>query len=157
MDCGIHISKTDTCWILGFNGDVRLSLCTTLDDLIEGIFDQIPSQLMVDLSTAQNIDSTCLGLLAKLAMRYQVETQRLPQLLCPDGDLSDLIESLGLETLFESVDALPVIDAQALPLKTCDAQSASPLVLQAHETLAELNQANQAQFQGLISALKSQS
>ena len=53
--------------------------------------------LEIDLTQAINIDSTCLGLLAKLAMQYEVETQSQPQLCCPHAHLIDLVESLGLE------------------------------------------------------------
>lgn len=156
MECGIQISKSAPRWVITFTGDVRLSLCTTLDELIDSIFDQLPPELIVDLQPASNIDSTCLGLLAKLAMRYHEQTDHQPKLCCQNLDLIDLIESLGLESLFESVDSVPALTAESVPLKTCDAESASPLVLKAHETLADLNQANQAQFGGLISALKSQ-
>ena len=151
----ILLAKGPERWSFKFVGDVRLSLCTTLDQLIGDVFSAgYPGMLEIDLTQAINIDSTCLGLLAKLAMRYEVETQSQPQLCCPHPHLIDLLESLGLESLFKLVEETQTLDAEPVPLRPCDAVSAQPLVLEAHERLAQLNTDNQAQFQGLIDSLK---
>lgn len=151
----ILLAKGPERWSFKFVGDVRLSLCTTLDQLIGDVFSAgYPGMLEIDLTQAINIDSTCLGLLAKLAMHYEVETQSQPQLCCPHAHLIDLLESLGLESLFNLVEETQTLDAEPVPLRPCDAVSAQPLVLEAHERLAQLNTDNQAQFQGLIDSLK---
>lgn len=151
----ILLAKGPERWSFQFVGDVRLSLCTTLDQLIGDVFSAgYPVELAVDLTKASNIDSTCLGLLAKLAMQYEAETQSLPYLCCPHEHLIELLESLGLESLFNLVADIQAVDAEPVPLRPCDAVSAQPLVLEAHERLAQLNTDNQAQFQGLIDSLK---
>ena len=151
----ILLAKGPERWSFKFVGDVRLSLCTTLDQLIGDVFSEgYPGMLEIDLTQAINIDSTCLGLLAKLAMQYEVETQSQPQLCCPHAHLMDLLESLGLESLFKLVEETQRVEAEPVPLRPCDAVSAQPLVLEAHERLAQLNTDNQAQFQGLIDSLK---
>ena len=151
----ILLAKGPERWSFKFVGDVRLSLCTTLDQLIGDVFSAgYPGVLEIDLTQAINIDSTCLGLLAKLAMQCEVETQSQPQLCCPHAHLIDLLESLGLESLFKWVEETQMLEAEPVPLRPCDAVSAQPLVLEAHERLAQLNTDNQAQFQGLIDSLK---
>ena len=151
----ILLAKGPERWSVKFVGDVRLSLCTTLDQLIGDVFSAgYPGVLEIDLTPAINIDSTCLGLLAKLAMQYETETQSQPFLCCPHAHLIDLIESLGLESLFNLVEEIQILDAESVPLRPCDAVTAQPLVLEAHERLAQLSTDNQAQFQGLIDLLK---
>ena len=151
----ILLAKGPERWSFKFVGDVRLSLCTTLDQLIGDVFSAgYPGVLEIDLTPAINIDSTCLGLLAKLAMQYETETQSQPFLCCPHAHLIDLIESLGLESLFNWVEDIQILDAESVPLRPCDAVTAQPLVLEAHERLAQLSTDNQAQFQGLIDSLK---
>ena len=151
----ILVAKGPERWSFQFVGDVRLSLCTTLDQLIGEVFSSgYPGELEIDLTQATNIDSTCLGLLAKLAMQYETETQSQPKLCCPHAHLIDLLESLGLESLFNRVEEIQQVEAESVPLRPCDALSAQPLVLEAHERLAKLNSDNQAQFQGLIDSLK---
>ena len=151
----ILLAKGPERWSFKFVGDVRLSLCTTLDQLIGDVFSAgYPGVLEIDLTPAINIDSTCLGLLAKLAMQYETETQSQPFLCCPHAHLIDLIESLGLESLFNWVEEIQILDAESVPLRPCDAVTAQPLVLEAHERLAQLSTDNQAQFQGLIDSLK---
>jgi len=63
----ILLAKGPERWSFKFVGDVRLSLCTTLDQLIGDVFSAgYPGMLEIDLTQAINIDSTCLGLLAKI-------------------------------------------------------------------------------------------
>lgn len=151
----ILVSKQSPGWVIAFEGDVRLSLCTTLDELMQDLFgDVVPDALIIDLHQAQMIDSTCLGLLAKLAMHFERWDRGSAQLYCPNAELVTLLESLGLESLFEWVDTAPTQDCQPVPIRSCDQTSAQPLILEAHEQLSKLNTSNQAQFQGLISALK---
>lgn len=151
----ILLAKGSGRWLFKFVGDVRLSLCTTLDQLIGEVFSSgYPGVLEIDLTQATNIDSTCLGLLAKLAMQYETETHAQPHLCCPHAHLMDLLESMGLESLFQPVSEIQMVEAESVPLRPCDAVSAQPLVLEAHERLAQLNTENQAQFQGLIDSLK---
>lgn len=151
----ILVSKQSPEWVVAFQGDVRLSLCTTLDDLTQDLFQAgIPDRLTIDLHQAEMIDSTCLGLLAKLAMHYEGASQSLARLYCPSAELVELVQSLGLESLFEWTDVAPTQDCHPIPLKSCDQTSAQPLILDAHQQLSQLNSDNQAQFQGLISALK---
>ena len=80
----ILLAKGPERWSFKFVGDVRLSLCTTLDQLIGDVFSAgYPGVLEIDLTPAINIDSTCLGLLAKLAMQYETKTQSQLFLCCP--------------------------------------------------------------------------
>ena len=66
----ILVAGQDGAFVIKLVGDVRLTLCTTLDEF----FDEMLSvegfaSVVVDLSDALNVDSTTLGLLAKLAIK----------------------------------------------------------------------------------------
>ena len=51
--------------------------------------------------------------------------------MLPHAHLIDLIESLGLESLFNLVEEIQILDAESVPLRPCDAVTAQPLVLEA--------------------------
>ena len=56
-------------YVLKFIGEIRLNLCSTLDNLVESITqDPQFKTVVVDLTETEIIDSTTLGLLAKIAM-----------------------------------------------------------------------------------------
>ena len=140
--------------LLRFEGDVRLSLCTTLDDLIERLFDDAhPTRLLVDLGPAINIDSTCLGLIAKLGIETDRQLGFKPQIFCTNQDVQSQLDSLGLMPLFDVCGHAPTDDAQALSAAPCTAVDAQPVVLQAHRILMDLHASNEGRFQDLVQAL----
>ena len=58
-------------YVLRFVGDVRLTLCASIEDYIEQMLDDPQfSSVWVDLCDAEGIDSTTLGQLAKLAAGF---------------------------------------------------------------------------------------
>ena len=66
----IFSACVDGRYILKFVGDVRLTLCATLDCHIEESLASIDAQeILVDLTEAEGIDSTSLGLIAKLSIK----------------------------------------------------------------------------------------
>ena len=70
-------------YVLKFIGEIRLNLCSTLDNLVESITqDPEFKTVVIDLTETEIIDSTTLGLLAKIAMAAQnPSSTRLGQLV----------------------------------------------------------------------------
>ena len=64
----ILAAEHEGAYALKMVGDVRVSLCATIDDYLQHMFeDSSFDSVLVDLCEAEGIDSTTLGLLAKLA------------------------------------------------------------------------------------------
>ena len=62
----------DGAYVLRLEGDVRLTLCTTIDEYFQRMFDDPEfASVWVDLCGAEGIDSTTLGMLAKLALQVE--------------------------------------------------------------------------------------
>lgn len=65
----IQFAEQDGTFVLKFVGEVRLTLCSALDATIERIFTALNfSAIVIDLTETRSIDSTTLGLLAKLSI-----------------------------------------------------------------------------------------
>ena len=63
----IQFAEMDGTFVLKFIGEIRLTLCSALDATIEKIFSSLNfSSIVIDLTESRSIDSTTLGLLAKL-------------------------------------------------------------------------------------------
>jgi len=66
----IKVAAHDGVYVIKMEGDVRLTLCLSFDDFIEKMFDAPDfCSVVFDLSDAQAIDSTTLGLMAKISIK----------------------------------------------------------------------------------------
>ena len=69
-DCRICAASDGGAHILRLEGDVRLTMCTALDNYFQNIFSQPDFvSVWVDLTEAKGLDSTTLGMLAQLAIQ----------------------------------------------------------------------------------------
>jgi len=78
----IQFAEQDGTFVLKFVGEVRLTLCSALDATIEKIFTALNfSAIVIDLTDTRSIDSTTLGLLAKLSILSRQKVGLLPVLV----------------------------------------------------------------------------
>ncbi len=144
-------------YVIRFEGDVRLTLCTTIDDYFDKMFDDPAfASVWVDLCSAEGLDSTTLGLLAKLALTVKERFGFQPAIYSCDPGINRLIRSMGFQRLFdvreevcgnpEEIAAIPVVEGSELAVKD--------KVIEAHKALMELNPVNRARFKDLLTALE---
>jgi anti-anti-sigma factor len=146
-------------FVIKLVGDVRLTLCTTLDEF----FDEMLSvenfaSVVVDLSDALNVDSTTLGLLAKLAIKAKERFKFVPVILSTNRDITRVLESMGFDRVF-SIREEPLLndeDLGELPVLQCSEDSVKKRVLEAHRILMGLSDSNHAKFRELVSLLEGQ-
>ncbi|MFK7915031.1 MAG: STAS domain-containing protein [Pseudomonadales bacterium] len=146
-------------YLLRFEGDVRLTLCAAADHYLKTMFDDPGFKtVMIDLSAAAGIDSTSLGLLAKLSIRAQTEFGFLPTLVCSSPDLLRLLGSMGFDDVFHILESAPQNPAElgALPELKIPEDALRAQVLDAHRVLMDLNDSNRTRFQDLVTALEAE-
>lgn len=155
----ILVAGQDGAFVIKLVGDVRLTLCTTLDEF----FDEMLSvegfaSVVVDLSDALNVDSTTLGLMAKLAIKAKERFKFVPVILSTNPDITRVLESMGFDRVF-SIREEPLLndeDLGELPVLPCSEDSVKRRVLDAHRTLMGLSDSNHAKFRELVSLLEGQ-
>ena len=112
-------------YVIRLEGDVRLTLCTTIDEYFDKMFEDPEFiSVWVDLCDAQGIDSTTLGLLAKLALSVKDKFGFQPAIYCCDAGINRLIKSMGFQRLFtlheeaccapEDVNAVPLVEGSEI-------------------------------------------
>ncbi len=139
-------------------GDVRLVLCSSLNHYIESIFRSGEVRdVLVDLLEATAVDSTTLGLLAKLAIYCNREFGLRPELFCSDEGIYRTLCVMGLDEVFELHEekAATLDDLQELE-SSDDSAELRERILEAHKLLIELNPANRDDFIDLIRALEAE-
>ena len=127
----ILAASHDGSYVIRLVGDVRLTLCNSMDDFFEHIFaDPHFVSVWVDLCEAQGIDSTTLGLLAKLALRVKEKFGFKPAIYSCEPGINRLLKSMGFHRLFEQK------------------------VIEAHCILMGLSDENRHRFKDLLTALQ---
>lgn len=144
-------------YVIRLEGDVRLTLCTTIDEYFQTMFaDPEFASVWLDLCDAQGIDSTTLGLLAKLALSVKDKFGFQPAIYSCDPGINRLLKSMGFQRLFELHEeacANPE-EISEIPLVEGSEDSVKEKVLEAHRVLMGLSDENRARFQDLMVALE---
>lgn len=157
-DAQILAANDSGAYLLRLCGDVRLTLSTTLDDYLDGmVADPEFQTLIVDLCEAENLDSTTLGMLAKVALRVEADFHVQPDLYSCKAGISRLIRSMGFSQLFHIHEELCCAEGETseLAAQNSDEKQMHAKVLDAHRTLMSLSTENEARFKDLLNALES--
>lgn len=154
----IQFAESEGTFVLKFVGDVRLTLCAALDAYIEKIFSVLSfNAIIIDLTETTGIDSTSLGLLAKLSILSKQKVGFLPTLVSNQEDMNRLLQSMGFDQVFNIVSEVTPTDAELedLPGQLLSEAQVKEKVLEAHRILMDLNEHNREAFRDLVSALES--
>ena len=145
---------------LKLEGDVRVPWCVSLETYCEAVIQQPGiKSVCVDLLATDNLDSTTLGVLAKVAIYTSSHCDEKAILLCRDENILRLVRSMGFESVFDirnSFDA-EVLDFDELPLLACTEADMKDAVINAHKTLMDMTEDNRASFGSLVNALENES
>lgn len=157
----ILVASHQGIYLIKMLGDVRLTLCIPFDNFIQSLFvkDDFCS-IVFDFSKTQGLDSTTLGLVAKLAVKSREKKSIKPSIIGADAGIHRLLDATGI------IDLCDVIDDDTTLVDTLDEPAALPVnadasnedkvrkkVLEAHKVLVNLNDANKQSFQDLIKTL----
>ncbi|MEM1113005.1 MAG: STAS domain-containing protein [Pseudomonadota bacterium] len=147
----------DGAYVLRLQGDVRLTLSTTIEDYIQHMFDDPEfASVWVDLCDAEGIDSTTLGLLAKLALNTQERFHFKPAIYSRNAGINRLLKSMGFQRLFELHEeacASPQ-DITEVPAVGGSEASVKAKVVEAHRVLMGLSDENRERFKDLMAVLE---
>ena len=153
----IQVADHNGTYLLRFEGDVRLTLCVAIDEFLQTMFgDPRFAAVVIDLSAAQGLDSTALGVLAKLAKEAIGRTGSQPLLVCDSEDVLRSLGSVGIDDLFEPADSR---FSQVTPLGALEANEPNEdetrrRVLEAHRVLMSINSDNAEKFRDLVATLE---
>ena len=94
--------------MLRYFGRVDYTLAPAIDRFVDGLFgDGSVRPFVFDLSEARLLDSTNLGLIARVADRVQRPAGRRSVIVCTIGDIDDVLGSMGFEDIFDIVRRAP--------------------------------------------------
>lgn len=157
-DGRILVGDSDGVYLLKLVGDVRVTLCISAEGFIQRLLgDPDFKAISVDLTETRGMDSTSLGILARLA----IETRKLhglrPTLLVTNPDLEKLLRVSGFAEEFiivRSAEPSAVVVSELPRRRNMDEQELRRRVIEAHRTLMSMNATNESTFRDLVQALE---
>lgn len=150
-------ASLDGSYVIRLVGDVRLTLCTTIDDYFQHMYDDPAfTSVVVDVCEAEGIDSTSLGLLARLALRVKKQFGFSPLLYSCDADITRLLRSMSFHTLFDLREEAcnNPDDIAEVPWVAGSEDDVKAKVIEAHKVLMGVSAENSERFKDLLTALE---
>ena len=155
-DGNVFYAERDGTGVLRFQGEIRYTLAPALDRFLDGLFARNEfTRIVVDLSDTESIDSTGLGLLARIANFVRRRDGSRPLLFSTQPDINAVLSSICLDTAFTLCDRPPDrLPDTALPAGHPSETELAQTVLDAHRLLCEMNEANRVQFQNVVDTVE---
>jgi anti-anti-sigma factor len=150
----LYAHRNGTC-VLRFEGAIRYTMAHALDTFINELFaHDPPRQVVADLSEAESVDSTGIGLLAKLARCQRKAGFGNPVLFSSNADMNELLSSVCLDEVFDLTQRAPGLQDETVlqPTQPSEPQLAQT-ILDAHLALSELSEKNRVTFRDVVEGL----
>jgi anti-anti-sigma factor len=130
--------------------------------LIHTLWQQGHTRFVLDLGECQLMDSTFLGVLAGLGLKFSQERNgngpATLELLNPSSRVFELIDNLGIAHLFQvhqgQAPATDDLSPVAKPASPADRNETTRTCLEAHKLLMEINPANVSKFKDVTRFLE---
>lgn len=154
----ILVSDNQGNYLLKFVGDVRVTLCGSLNRHMETIFgSQDVKKVIVDMLEAEGLDSTTLGLMAKLGLHCRKEYGINVQVFCQNPSILRTLDCMGFDEIFDIIQEVPTINGELHSIESVSSEvdEIRRQVVEAHKLLMQLNPDNSKEFTDLIRALES--
>ena len=158
MEGAIYSSTVGSVEYIRFVGVIRYSQCAGLESYINQIFDSPTfSGLAIDLEQAEMLDSTALGLLARLSIEFKKISSDKPAIFIKTGELAHILKRVCFDQVFNIVSKpkdTGGIDYVELDTVTQDEKQVLKSVVDAHKSLAQISDANKSYFTDITKAIK---
>ena len=154
----IQFAENEGTYVLKLVGEIRLTLSSSLESFLDNMFnDPDFSSVIIDLSETTTIDSTSLGILAKLSIQAKKRYNLVPIVISTQDDITRILLSMGFDSVFVIVrefDGLVKLPMNDLPCEGSTEPATQERVLNAHKVLMSLNEDNRKAFSELVEQLE---
>jgi anti-anti-sigma factor len=146
--------------VLRYTGRADYVMAPAIERFAERLFEGSgPSGLVFDLRQASMLDSTNLGLLARLASRVDQAGGRAT-IVSTNDDVTDVLRSMGLATMFPITSDDPVLHevgpGEEIPIQPTGQRDLMLTMLEAHRVLARIDGNDSAGFRAVVESLESE-
>jgi anti-anti-sigma regulatory factor len=156
----ILFAEHEGVYILKFVGDVRLNLGPTISSFQDRLKHASAFHgMVIDLTETVAIDSTALGLIAKIAITTREAFDSTTSIVSPSSDVTRILKSMAMEDICLITSEALVDDSgelRELPHEVASEAALRDQVIDAHRTLMSFNHENEEKFFDLVEALENE-
>ena len=147
MKGAILTTRAENIEYIKFVGTVRYSHCAGLESHINQLFDENNfDEVVIDLEEAEILDSTALGLLARVAIEQKKSSSLKPVIFLKQGELSNVLKRVCFDQVFTIIlnDNIKFSgEFKELPIQSQSEKQILQRVIDAHRDLAKLDKQNE--------------
>jgi len=152
----LHASH-DGIHVLRFVGDIRYTLSPSIDRFVKQLFSgPPPAGFVIDLTETDSVDSTNLGLLARIANLMKNMNGSRVTILSNRTDINAVLISMAFDEVFDIVShaSYECGAEKELARQDADKETLTRTVLEAHRALMDLSEHNEEMFRDVVTALE---
>jgi len=155
----ILYTQHNSLYIIKMIGMIKYTLSSDFDVFIERIFMKDDFEnIIIDMTETEYIDSTNLGLLAKIANYIYEHHQNKVTIISTNDDVTAILHSVGFTKIFTIIEQ-PLdgsVPMNELEQSQAGSEKLGKVLLEAHEFLANVDNQNSETFKNVIDVLKKQ-
>ena len=150
-------AKQEHLYILKFIGEIRYTMSCSVDTFLDRLFANDDfDNILIDLTETTSIDSTNLGLLAKIANFVKKQFGHKATIISTNPDINGVLDSLGFDQVFMICDdrASCREAVQQLSVKDPSRAELAKTLFETHSRLSEMNEENRETFKNVLDVFK---
>ena len=152
-----QFADNDKFYIIKMSGNLKYTGSGGFDTFIENIFSKIEDKdMLIDLTEAQYLDSTNLGILAKISDTMLTKFSKKTTIISSNPDITTLLTNIGFDDYFTIIDECPDTETGLSDISemVTGNRSMALMMLEAHKSLMELNDSNKNVFSSVVDLLE---
>lgn len=153
MDGQYLIAKQKNIYFVKLIGSVKYTISEPFDKFLQKIFEESDfDDIVVDLTKCEFLDSTNLGLVAKIASFCKRKFHRKTILYSTNPEINILLKNIGFYRIFNIMDETQdqIDDFEKLESVSGHPADMAKTILDAHKELASLSDKNKEIFKSVI-------
>ncbi len=152
-----QFAQNDSFYMIKMSGNLKYTGSGGFDSFVENIFSNIKDKdMFIDLTDADYLDSTNLGILAKIADSVLTKYEKKTTIISSNPDITTLLINIGFDDYFTIIDESPETETLLNDISNIVAKDRDMaiMMLEAHKSLMELNSKNKKIFSSVVKLLE---
>ncbi|RLD12225.1 MAG: hypothetical protein DRI44_01355 [Chlamydiae bacterium] len=151
----IEVAETEHTAYIKIHGKGTFKLAPDFKDFVEQEMRKKIRGVLIDLYYCETLDSTFIGTITSLTLKYKKNGRSQVRLFNVNKHIRAILKNLGLINIIDIFDEVKNDSAEFTNIKATDRSKIeiADLMLDAHETLASLNDKNAAEFKNVVDML----
>ncbi|KOR32054.1 hypothetical protein TI05_09700 [Achromatium sp. WMS3] len=155
-----HYAREGNAWFITLSGKVTYSLGPAINALLDKALSEPSEQrFVIDLSNVDNIDSTCLGIFARIVNQPNKQYKQRPVIITGGEDIQELLLAICFDWTFDLVESVNIDNFKdklhLVPDINLNQTDMLSLLLESHKRLCAMDAKNHAVFKDVVDALES--